>query len=193
MATLSIMGLYKYDNTIFDDFKLPAAIDRDIFIKNLLFETAELECLMSNPSAFKYFAGAYSDSRIDAWTRVAEVLSAEYNPIHNYDRHEEWEENGSGSSTENVNNGGADVSKLDKSAFNSSNYQPAEKNTVDYGGTQSASSAANNKNIHSGHLYGNIGVTTTQQMMQEEINIRTNSIYAFIINDIKQHFCVLVY
>lgn len=193
MAILSILGLYKYDSTIFDSLQLPDGVDKETLVNRLIFDTAELECLMPSPSSFAYFIGAYSASRLDAWRRMAETLAVEYNPIHNYDRHEEWTENGSGSSSGSVNNSGEDVSKLDRSAFNSSTYEPAEKSTVDYGAKQNTTSSANNQNTHDGHLYGNIGVTTTQQMMNEELNIRTNDIYKIIIDDIKQHFCILVY
>lgn len=193
LAILSILGLYKYDNTIFDTLQIPDGVDKDTLINRLIFDTAELECLMPSPSSFAYFIGAYSASRLDAWSRIAETLAAEYNPIHNYDRHEEWTDNGSGSSSGSVNNSGEDVSKLDRSAFNSSTYEPAEKSTVDYGAKQNTNSSANNQSAHNGHMYGNIGVTTTQKMITEELNIRTNDIYKIIADDIKQHFCILVY
>ena len=41
---------------------------------------------------------------------------------------------------------------------------------------------------------GNIGVTTYQKMMEEEMNIRPRlDIYHYIIEDIKKEFCVCVY
>ena len=193
LAILSILGLYKYDNTIFDNLQIPSIVDKKTLINRLIFETAELECIMSSPSSFSYFIGVYSESRIDAWNRIADALKAEYNPIHNYDRHEEWTENASGTSTGSVNNSGEDVTKLDRSAFNSSSYEPAEKSTVDYGAKQNTNSSASNQNRHEGHLYGNIGVTTTQQMIREELDIRSNDIYKIIVDDIKEHFCILVY
>ena len=46
-ATLSILGLYNYDNTIFDDFALPAQMntEKETLIDNLLMECAEFEIL----------------------------------------------------------------------------------------------------------------------------------------------------
>lgn len=193
LAILSILGLYKYDSTIFDSLHLPDGVDKDTLVNRLIFETAELECIMPSPSSFSYFIGAYSASRLDAWRRMAETLEAEYNPIHNYDRHEQWTDSGSGSSSGSVDNSGEDVSKLDRSAFNSDKYEPAEKSSVEHGAKQNTKSSASNKSTHDGHLYGNIGVTTTQQMIREEINIRDNDIYKIISDDIKQHFCILVY
>lgn len=41
--------------------------------------------------------------------------------------------------------------------------------------------------------YGNIGVTTTQQMIQQEREIVQFNIYDFIVDDFRREFCILVY
>lgn len=43
------------------------------------------------------------------------------------------------------------------------------------------------------HARGNIGVTTTQQMMEQERNIADFNLYGIITEDFKQRFCLLVY
>ena len=49
-----------------------------------------------------------------------------------------------------------------------------------------------NSNKHSGHLHGNIGVTTNQQMIESEIQLRSSySIYLIIYNDIIRELCIL--
>lgn len=49
-----------------------------------------------------------------------------------------------------------------------------------------------NSNKHSGHLHGNIGVTTNQQMIESEIQLRSSySIYLIIYNDIVRELCIL--
>ena len=40
---------------------------------------------------------------------------------------------------------------------------------------------------------GNIGVTTTQQMIKEERDISDFNIYGYIADSFKNEFCVLVY
>lgn len=46
----------------------------------------------------------------------------------------------------------------------------------------------------SGNVHGNIGVTTNQQMIEAEINLRVNyQLTYIIINQFKQKFCLLVY
>lgn len=42
-ATISILGLYNLNDTIFDNINLPAEVDHDTLVNNLLAELAELE------------------------------------------------------------------------------------------------------------------------------------------------------
>ena len=48
-ATLSLLGLYQYNPSLFNGLKLPRSIDRDTFIDNLLSECAEFEILYADP------------------------------------------------------------------------------------------------------------------------------------------------
>ena len=49
-------------------------------------------------------------------------------------------------------------------------------------------------NSRTSHIHGNIGVTTAQKMITEEIELRTkNDITHFIVEDFKRNFCLLVY
>lgn len=88
-----------------------------------------------------------------------------------------------------------------RSAYNSSDYEPHDKTESDTSGTNissgmtnaagdtlSASIAANSNDqqmnnsenasgIHSGRMHGNIGVTTSQQMLQAELDISKWNLY----------------
>ena len=46
---LTLIGMYNYDPTIFDDLTLPPEIDKQLFIDNLLMRSGEFELLY--PSA----------------------------------------------------------------------------------------------------------------------------------------------
>ena len=49
-------------------------------------------------------------------------------------------------------------------------------------------------NSRTSHIHGNIGVTTAQKMITEEIELRANNdITKFIVEDFKRNFCILVY
>lgn len=51
----------------------------------------------------------------------------------------------------------------------------------------------NLRDDHSLRAYGNIGVTTTQQMIQQELDIRRNNLYDMIADQFLMEFCILVY
>lgn len=50
-----------------------------------------------------------------------------------------------------------------------------------------------NTATHDFRAYGNIGVTTTQQMIEQEREVDKFNIYDYIVNDFKQNFCVMSY
>lgn len=43
------------------------------------------------------------------------------------------------------------------------------------------------------HVHGNIGVTTTQQMIESELALRAKSVYTLIAEDFERKFCIGVY
>ena len=98
-ATLSPLGLYNWDPTLFDLMTIPSELDRDTLIDNLLAETAELEVLYPNPVIFKNLLGVWSAKQIEIWNRLYATTQYEYNPIENYNRYETGSEDGSGSTT----------------------------------------------------------------------------------------------
>jgi hypothetical protein len=53
--------------------------------------------------------------------------------------------------------------------------------------------ATSNEGEHELHAHGNIGVTTTQQLIREQREIDLFNLYDIIIEDFKMRFCILVY
>ena len=98
-VNLSPLGLYQWDQTIFDLMQIPSALDKPTLIDNLLAETAELEVLYSNPVVFKNLVGVWSAKQLDIWNRLYATTQYEYNPIENYNRYETGSEGGTGSTT----------------------------------------------------------------------------------------------
>ncbi len=116
MATISPLGLYNWDNTVFDLMQIPEALDKDTLVDNLLAETAELEVLYPNPIVFKNLIGVWSAKQIDIWNRLYDTTQYEYNPIENYNRYETGSDSGTGrtthsgtdTTTETTTHGGTD-------------------------------------------------------------------------------------
>ena len=108
-ATMSPLGLYNWDDTIFDLMQLPEEMDRQTLIDNLLAETAELEVLYTNPVIFKNLVGVWSRKQLDVWNRLYATTQYEYNPIENYNRQEAGTEGGTGSTTHSGTDTTADM------------------------------------------------------------------------------------
>ena len=115
-ATLSPLGLYNWDHTIFDLMTIPTALDKDTLVDNLLAETSELEVLYTNPVVFKNLVAVWSAKQIDIWNRLYATTQYEYNPIENYNRYETGSDSGTGrtthsgtdTTTETTTHGGTD-------------------------------------------------------------------------------------
>lgn len=61
-------------------------------------------------------------------------------------------------------------------------------------GTGRTQGTNESESTHEGRLHGNIGVTTSQQMLESEIELRNKyNIYDIIINDFIDEFCLRVY
>ena len=60
-------------------------------------------------------------------------------------------------------------------------------------GTTNENGKDNYTNIHKARLFGNIGVTTSQQMLQSELDIARWNMYEHIADLFAQEFCIMVY
>ena len=158
-TTMSPLGLYRWDDTIFDLMQIPSALDKPTLIDNLLTETAELEVLYPNPVVFKNLVGVWSAKQLDIWNRLYATTQYEYNPIENYNRYETGSEDGTGRTTHSGTDTTAD--------------------TTTYGGTDGRTEAimhggrdTNTRQMAEG---GTEGESTTAQMAQGGQDVVTGS------------------
>ena len=83
-ATMSILGLYNNDPTIFDLMSFPdefTAAQKQNVTDNILVECAEFEFLYPNPVVAKNVISIWSRKEKPYWERVYRASQAEYNPI----------------------------------------------------------------------------------------------------------------
>lgn len=85
---LSIVGLYNYDNTIFDVIQLPEGVDRQVLIDSLIMEAGELPVVYPDAGLFKRLLGRWSVRKLSQWTRFKAACDVEYDMLRNYDRTE---------------------------------------------------------------------------------------------------------
>ncbi len=213
-ATLSILGLYQYDDTLFEDMVLPDTVDPNVLIPNLLFECAELEVLYPDWDFMKMMIEVWSSKELPTWERIANLAALEYNPIENYDRREDAidtenrkRDTNRTDTIENTSNGNSvnNTDTLNRVAgFNTNALGVKDKSTT--GNVSTVNNAGESKQntiegetdnsgkTHSSRIHGNIGVTTPAQMITSEMELAPQlNVIAYIINSFKQRFCLLVY
>ena len=196
MQRISLIGLYDYDNDLFENLSLPEGFEVGTFINSLLLEHGEKLVLYTDPLFMRKAIGIWSDKWNLELTRIYQALTAEYNPIYNYDRYEgstdihnatdkpeytDKQTNNYTITNEQLENS-TDEHKI--SADNSSEYQPEDKNISNFGKNSSQNKGTIQKDIkgttknlsegftHEAHMYGNIGVTTSASMVTEVVEQR---------------------
>lgn len=235
-AVLSTMALYKWDNSLFDKFKVPNGIDKATAVNTILINTAELSVIYTNPDKLKEMIGIWSIKNFDVWQKLYDSTQFEYNPIWNYDRTEEYSDSYNDSidhdkvnnRTENFTRDLGENAKFDSTntreytddvknqiaAFNngmtdnSTNHSSGDgTETVDSTNNVSQTGTTNttindtdkigesrgHKGEHNLRAYGNIGVTTTQQMIEQEREVVKFNIIDYIANDYMSNFCIMLY
>ena len=160
---LSIMGMYEYDNSLFDGLVVPTytdknnvvhVVDKTKVIQSILLNCAELEILYQNLDTMKLAIGVWSAAEQDTWKKMYATVMMEYNPLWNVD---------------------ADIVNIGSvMGFNEDeNWSDAAKETQ--------------------RRTGNIGVTASQDLIQKERDIADFSIIRFITESFKKRFCIMVY
>lgn len=101
-ASLSLVGMYNWDNTLFDGMAFPSGFDssdKQLFVNNLVMECAELEVLYSDWDFLKAAIDLWSQKELITWERIYQASILEYNPIENYNRVERTDIQNRGATT----------------------------------------------------------------------------------------------
>ena len=290
---LSIITMYQYDPTVFDDLVLPPALDPDLVTDSIMLELGELELLYNDPSMMKFAIGRWSSKELKKWNDLYATTVLDYNPIENYNRTDDFTDtetrslansntetralsgsnnetrdlagsndetknlagssletrdlatgiNGTTDTTDSDVQGGTNSSQKQVAGYNSNTLQTSEVDTQTLGATNDKTVATITEQLGTdtgtvtmattdtgtdntattetgtintattdtgtvsnagsdtgtvalnkiGNAFGNIGVTTTQQMIQQEREVVQFNIYDYITESFKNRFCILVY
>lgn len=194
MTMLSTLGMFNYDDTLFDELSIPSGVDKELLIDSILFETAELEILYSDFDYLKKLIGLWSNRELATWEKLNELFNEEYNPLYNVDAYETLTENRDlyGTSTDTHNRDETNTNQV--SGFNNESFKNSEKNITDENITIDGATTDKGTITTTNRRYGNIGVTMNQQMVEAELRVRPKmNIINYITNSYKNRFCLLVY
>lgn len=216
-ATGSTVDLLKWDENCLDSMIVPEGIERTDVINCILEKYGDETLAHPDPVYMKHYVGTWSKRRLPIWIKLLETVNYVYNPIHNYDRSEEITETtnktseshmqssdtGTSTVTGSINRSESSENKV--SAENVDTYQPNEltDNSIGENTSQETSTTATANDSGSGNetvtythkntTKGNIGVTTTQQMIEDQRKIVRYSVIEEIAADYRDAFCLGIY
>lgn len=197
LARLTTIGVEKYLNaknlSLFDNFSLPIGVDKENVVNAIMLECDELEILYSDADFFRHAITSWSVLHFENWTKMWNVLNTDYNPLENYDRMEDWTDTRNEEMTGTIsdNNNAENTSQI--SAYNVSEFTDSNKIISTNAGNSNSSTKSNETVTRKGRAHGNIGVTTSQQMLMAEIEVSKINFYNFVAEEFKKQFCVMVY
>ena len=180
VAKMTLIGFYNayedYD-PIFQDLTLPDGINKDLFINSLLLDAGEFEVLYADPDFFRNAISIWGQKWYRTFDKWFSALNISYDPLNNYDRTEEW--------TTNTSSNSNSTSQSNRSSFDTQTLQPysSVNDSGTYGGNE----------IRSGRAYGNIGVTTSQQMLEAELSLQEWNLYQHMIDLFKTELLIPIY
>lgn len=200
-AKLTLIGMYQWfklhDDDLFKNMTVPTGVDKAKLIDTILMNGAEFEMVYGDADFNQFLIGTWSDKWYRTMQKWAEALAIEYSPLENYDRMEDWTD---GKKSTELNSAysessGSGSNEDKKAAYDSSTYTPYLKSeTSSSGDNQSTGiSQGNEEGTHTGRTHGNIGVTTSQQMLQAELDISKFNLYDEISNLFLTEFCIYTY
>lgn len=230
-AKITLSSFYTWFDTatpqddLFKNLALPEGIDKDTLVGNILMNGGEFEVAYADPYFMQNLIGVWSKKWYRTFTKWTTALSIEYDPLENYDRMEEWEDdtkntlnntrthNNQDKRTLNTENkrtlNTSNTTTEEVSAYDSSSYQPSKKvtssdtgtdtmnntgtDTVDYSGTIKDDGGSNGNAKHKGRIHGNVGVTTSQQMLQSELDLAQWNLYEHITDLFLKEFVIGIY
>lgn len=194
---VSLLDHLTADPEMLNDIVLPEEIDRETLVNQILFEGCTLYPIYQDPILFKRMVEHYFVMRLQIHEELAKTLEYSYNPLENYDRIEDRERTGDGTEAyeRKRNLTGNATTEEQVSAYNENTYQPQAKTITNSGDNEGEklSRKTGEKGIEHSRIHGNIGVTTSQQMLEEQRRVVKFSLYEFIAAHFLKTFMIGLY
>lgn len=211
---MTLQNQLDYLPTLLDGVVVPTGIDANILKSEIMLECGLLTPLYSEPATMKAAIAQWFSARTWTFAHLMAIVNADYNPIENYDRNEHWEKEidsfrdidetlSNSDSTERSVEGDL-TTEQEVSPYNSSSYLDSQKSTVTdgqtittettYGKVTTTNDDLDHNEEYTGRTHGNIGVTTTQQMIEQELDLMERfNIYSWIAKQFCADLMLLLY
>ncbi len=176
---ISINGLYINDPTIFDYFYLPDALinKKQDIIDYICESCAELEIIYPDPEIMKNSIRIWSSRNINRWNELYKTTQYEYNPI--------WNKDGTIVESYNDNAITNNTGTRQTTGYNDNTFVDRDRD--------SANGNANTNGTRTRTEQGNIGITSTQQLIREQREVVDFNIIELIVSDFRKYYCLMVW
>lgn len=200
MAALNFFDVLALRPNFFDDADIDNRLDKDEIKMAILERCGTLLPVYTNSEMFKTFSDSFFKQRKNIISKLIDTTEFEYNPIANYDSTEEvtrkYDEKTTNQNQTKGNSSRNTTQENNVSAYDSDVYQPKEKVV----GTTNDNDSTNGSGIGTSDIKenlttrkrGNIGVTTTQQMIEAERKVVLFNVYNWIAIEFEQTFFICV-
>lgn len=181
---MSICELYGIDE-IFKGINIPYSYDKEVLINTILsecmmYQPLYVELPILNQLIINFFNVNYTDFMKLAYLYDLQYEN-DYNPIWNKDgsyiEKESYTKDNSFNSNSNENSNSNNINQV--SAYDSGNFQNNNKDTLTSNENRTKNDSGKENFNHSIERQekGNIGVTTTMNMIKEEMNVHKDNSY----------------
>lgn len=196
MATLNIIDMFGLEPKMLIDAPIDERLDKEQLKMSILRRCGTLLPVYTNTELMKVLVFNFFYEKEKVISKLIDTTEFDYNPISNYDKTETIIRDmelsaGKGSNTTTTPN---ETQETSVSAFDSNEYQPKEK--VNNSGTTSTEIKTNGQDTEhettTTRTNGNIGVTTTQKLINEERKVALFNVYEWIAIEFECNFCILI-
>ena len=191
---MTLYGMYQYDPTLFDGVVLPDGMNKTLMVNQIIRQSGDLFPYYQVPPEVKTAITEWFTRRKDNFAKLWQGFTAEYNPIENYDRQEDSTE--TPNITHTLTNSGQDAStnEADVQGYNGTDYVPNSRTKSSGTSSTNGTDTESGTRTYTSRIHGNIGVTTSAQMLEGELNLRRSlDIYALIAEEFEKDNLIQVY
>lgn len=198
--------------SLFDDIKLPEGKythtnpdgtyiertitpDKEILVNSILDEVAELQPLTIDVDVMKMRINNFFLKNYEGFSRLIAINLLTYSPIENTDRYESrTNEIKRGGTVKNENKLGSSETDTEKlSSYESEEFKNSSQSTLSRTGADviTTTNDIKDNSAETVHTHGNIGVTTNQQMMDQELKFwKSFSFYKIVADKFMFELCL---
>ena len=210
------------EHSVFENATFPEGIEKEVLMGAIFLRCQEFELLYSDPDFMIAAVNIWARKHYWTFDKWVKLLNKEYDPLFNKDYYEEIQDTHEGAASSSGNTSQNDdhtrtdnltttndlTNTHSEKAYNSgSSWVQTQKDETDQtahntgtvrdaGTTTGTFGNTNNDSYVNGHTYhgwGNIGITSAQELFLKEADVARFNLYEQIADLFCNEFCIMVF